>query len=252
MKDLVIGIDIGTSGCKSILVDSAGVVAASATEEYPLSVPRPGWAEQDPAHWWAAALKTLAAILRAVPGSAGRIAGIGLSGQMHGLVALDEARAVIRPAFLWNDQRTTAQCRQVFDAVGGEEKLLAYTNNSMLPGYTGGKVLWLREEEPANYARTAIILNPKDYIRFRLDRGAGHGGLRRVGHRVLRCETPPVERGPAGEAGHPPVAFPPLPRVTRDHGPHDQGRQGGNRSSRGHARGGRRRGLRSSRQREPA
>jgi xylulokinase len=166
MKDLVIGIDIGTSGCKSILVDSAGAVIASALEEYPLSTPRPGWAEQDPAHWAAAALKSLRTILAAVPGSPARVAGVGLSGQMHGLVALDAKRAVIRPAFLWNDQRTHAQCRQVFDAVGGEEKLLAYTNNSMLPGYTGGKILWLREEEPASYERLSVFLNPKDYIRF--------------------------------------------------------------------------------------
>ncbi len=168
MKDLVIGIDVGTSGCKSILVDTTGKVIASALEEYPLSVPRPGWAEQDPAHWWAAAEKTLAAILAAVPGAAARVAGIGLSGQMHGLVALDKDHAVIRPAYLWNDQRTHAQCREVFAAVGGEEKLLAYTNNSMLPGYTGGKVLWLREEEPANWERVRVILNPKDYIRLRL------------------------------------------------------------------------------------
>jgi xylulokinase len=168
MKDLVIGIDVGTSGCKSIIVDGSGTVVASALEEYPLSTPRPGWAEQDPAHWWAAAEKTLAAVLGAVPGAVGRIAGIGLSGQMHGLVALDRDRAVIRPAFLWNYQRTHAQCRQVFEAVGGEEKLLAYTNNSMLPGYTGGKILWLREEEPASWERVSVILNPKDYIRFRL------------------------------------------------------------------------------------
>ena len=125
MKDLVIGIDIGTSGCKSILVDSAGAVIASALEEYPLSTPRPGWAEQDPAHWAAAALKTLRAILAAVPGSPARVAGVGLSGQMHGLVALDAKRAVIRPAFLWNDQRTHAQCREIFDTDG-------------MPGFIGG------------------------------------------------------------------------------------------------------------------
>lgn len=167
-KEYVIGIDIGTSGCKSIIVDNEGSVIASAVEEYPLYTPKPGWAEQEPADWWNATLKTLQQIVKKSSVSPNSIKGIGLSGQMHGLVVLDSNYNVIRPAFLWNDQRTYKQCKEIIDAVGGESELLKYTNNSMLPGYTGGKILWLKEEEPENYEKAKIFLNPKDYIRYKL------------------------------------------------------------------------------------
>ena len=167
-KECIIGIDIGTSGCKSIVIDSDGSLITSAIEEYPLYTPKQGWAEQDPNDWWDATVKTLKKIVSSSTVSLNSIKGIGLSGQMHGLVVLDENFNVIRPAFLWNDQRTKKQCREIIDAVGDEKELLKYTNNSMLPGYTGGKILWLKEEEPENYKKAKIFLNPKDYIRYKL------------------------------------------------------------------------------------
>ncbi|MHB1253512.1 MAG: xylulokinase [Candidatus Humimicrobiaceae bacterium] len=167
-KEYIIGTDIGTSGCKSILVDNYGNVIASAMQEYPLYTPHAGWAEQNPLDWWEATLSTLTQIVKNNPETLDLIKGIGLSGQMHGLVALDKNYQIIRPAFLWNDQRTSKQCQEILDAVGGEKELIKYTNNSMLPGYTGGKILWLKEEEPYNYEKAIIFLNPKDYIRYKL------------------------------------------------------------------------------------
>jgi len=166
-KQYVIGIDIGTSGCKTLIVDHEGQVARRAVEEYPLSTPRAGWSEQEPEHWWRAVLSTLKNVLDGFK-SVNDIKAIGLSGQMHGLVALNGDGRVLRPAILWNDQRTGDQCRKIHDLAGGIEGLLKHTNNQMLPGYTGGKILWLRENEPENYEKTRMILNPKDYIRYRL------------------------------------------------------------------------------------
>ncbi|MCL4418406.1 MAG: FGGY family carbohydrate kinase [Actinobacteria bacterium] len=168
INEYVIGIDIGTSGCKSIIVDNKGKVITSSTIEYPLYTPRPGWAEQNPEDWWNATVMTITDVLKKSLIPPASIKGIGLSGQMHGLVALDKNNSVIRPAFLWNDQRTSKQCKEIIELAGGETTLLKYTNNSMLPGYTGGKILWLKEEEPANYGKAVIFLNPKDYIRFKL------------------------------------------------------------------------------------
>ncbi len=164
----VIGIDIGTSGCKTILVDEKGKIIASALEEYPLFSLRHGWSEQRPDDWWNAVVKTIKSITSRYGKEVENLRGIGLTGQMHGLVALDERNEVIRPAILWNDQRTEVQCREIYDKVGGEETLLKYTNNRMLPGYTGGKILWVRENEPENYEKIKHIVNPKDYIRYRL------------------------------------------------------------------------------------
>jgi xylulokinase len=163
----VIGIDIGTSACKSLLVDQTGSILARALEPYPLSTPRPGWSEQDPEDWWQAVKKSVQHLLAQVR-HVGEIRAIGLSGQMHGLVALDRETKVIRPCILWNDQRNEKQCQDIYDRVGGLEALLRLTNNRMLPGYTGGKVLWMRENERHLYDRIKRILNPKDYIRLRL------------------------------------------------------------------------------------
>ncbi len=167
MPQYVMGIDIGTSGCKTLLIDEHGTVAARATEEYPLSTPQPGWSEQDPVHWWQAVKST---VRKAVSGvaSVNDIKGIGLSGQMHGLVALDKDGNVLRPAILWNDQRTGKQVREIHEKAGGIEGLIKLTNNQMLPGYTGGKILWVRENEPGIYEKIHVCLNPKDYIRYRL------------------------------------------------------------------------------------
>ncbi|MBC7188751.1 xylulokinase [Candidatus Aerophobetes bacterium] len=166
-QELVVGIDIGTSSCKAILLDARGNIKGTFSVEYPISVPRPGWTEQDPQQWWEAVKTAIKELLRFVEKKED-IKAIGLSGQMHGLVALDKEGNVLRPCILWNDQRSSPQCREIYDKVGGEDKLLTYTNNSMLPGYTAGKILWVRENEPHLYERIAKILVPKDYIRYRL------------------------------------------------------------------------------------
>ena len=166
MKKYLIGLDVGTSGAKCILADETGAVLASATEEYPLYTPKAGWAEQNPEDWYQAVVRGLNRILTGVDKSA--IAGVSFSGQMHGLVALDEHMNVIRPSILWCDQRTQKQCDYITEAAGGLDGLLSYTNNRMLTGYTGGKIIWLRDEEPDNFAKMKVFVCPKDYIRLRL------------------------------------------------------------------------------------
>ncbi len=165
---LVMGIDIGTSGCKTVLVDHDGTVVASAFAEYPLYSERHGWSEQDPADWWNAVKDTIRLVLAARPGAAKELIGIGLTGQMHGLVALDHEHQVLRRSILWNDSRTGPQCAKIIEKAGGLEGLLAITNNQMLPGYTGGKILWLAEKEPETHKRMRYFANPKDYIRLEL------------------------------------------------------------------------------------
>ncbi len=167
-KALLIGIDIGTTGCKTILIDENCSVIARELEEYPLFSPRHGWTEQNPEDWWLAVKKTITKIMAGNHQYSRTLKGIGLSGQMHGLVPLDRGMNVIRPSILWNDQRTEPQCQEVYEKTGGLEGLLKLTNNRMLPGYTGGKILWMRENEPENYYRITKFLNPKDYIRYRL------------------------------------------------------------------------------------
>ncbi|MFN0155795.1 MAG: xylulokinase [Gaiella sp.] len=159
---VAVGIDVGTTGVKALAVAPGGEVVARAERLYPLSTPAPGWSEQDPELWWEASREALAEV------SAGRdIAGVGLSGQMHGLVCLDRADRVIRPAILWNDQRTAAECAWIEERVG-LERLIGLTGNRALTGFTAPKLLWLREHEPESYARIARICLPKDYIRLRL------------------------------------------------------------------------------------
>ncbi len=157
------GLDVGTSAVKGLALEGDGAVLARAQVSYPLSTPRVGWAEQDPADWWEATESVLAQLREA----AGAPAGIGLSGQMHGLVALDAEDRVLRPAILWNDQRTAEECRQIEDIVGLEQ-LISLTGNRALPGFTAPKLLWLRRNEPDVYARIARVLLPKDYVRLRL------------------------------------------------------------------------------------
>jgi xylulokinase len=157
----LVGLDVGTSGVKAIAVSPDGEVLARAEAGYALSVPRPGWAEQDPEDWWRATEQALAAL------DVRDVQAIGLSGQMHGLVALDAADRVLRPAILWNDQRTAAECREIEERVG-TERLVELTGNRALTGYTAPKLLWLRRHEPAVFARIAHVLLPKDYVRLRL------------------------------------------------------------------------------------
>lgn len=165
MSRIVIGIDVGTSGCKVLALDENGSILGSVIEEYPLYTPQAGWTEQEPEDWWQGVVRALGRLL---PTLDGEIVCVGFSGQMHGMVALDENNNVIRRAILWNDQRTAKQCEEITAMAGGVEALLSYTNNPMLTGFTGGKILWMKENEPENYAKTRIVINPKDYIRFRL------------------------------------------------------------------------------------
>jgi len=166
-RQFVMGIDIGTSGCKTLVIDDQGTVVERELEENPLFTPHPGWSEQNPEDWWQAVKTTIQRVLKRFDG-VDDIKAIGLSGQMHGLVALDKDGAVLRPSILWNDQRTGKQCQHIHNKAGGIEGLLKLTNNRMLPGYTGGKILWVREHEPQLYKKIRRILNPKDYIRLRL------------------------------------------------------------------------------------
>lgn len=163
----LIGIDVGTSGTKTLLVNEAGQKVASATAEYPLYMPRPLWAEQDPADWWTATVETIRRVLDESGVKGGEIKGIGLSGQMHGSVFLDNSNEVIRPAILWCDQRTAAQCEAITDRVGSEA-VVRETCNRVLTGFTAPKIVWLQQEEPANYERVRKVLLPKDFIRFKL------------------------------------------------------------------------------------
>ncbi len=163
---LLMGIDIGTTGCKTILIDEGGKVVDSELDEYPLYSLKHGWAEQHPHDWWQAVKTTVRKIVHKNTSQIHHLKGIGLSGQMHGLVALDKDKEVIRPAILWNDQRSEPQCQEIYEKVGGIAGLLKYTNNRMLPGYTAGKILWTRENEPENYEKIQKFVNPKDYIRY--------------------------------------------------------------------------------------
>jgi xylulokinase len=162
---ILLGLDVGTSGARALAVDvDSGEVRAEAGAEYPLLTPRPGWTEQDPEAWWDASVRVLAEAAR---DAGGEVAGLGLTGQMHGSVFLDRADAVIRPALLWNDQRTARQCEEITERVGAEA-LVAAAGNPALTGFQAPKILWLREQEPDRYARVASVLLPKDYVRLRL------------------------------------------------------------------------------------
>ena len=160
-----IGVDLGTSAVKLLLVDEDGSIVKSVSEEYPLYFPHPGWSEQNPADWWDAVRKGLTALLTDVDPA--QVAGVGVGGQMHGLVALDENDNVIRPAILWNDGRTEQQVDYLNNVIG-KEKLSAYTANIAFAGFTAPKILWMRENEPGNFARIAKIMLPKDYIVYKL------------------------------------------------------------------------------------
>lgn len=161
-----LGIDVGTSGTKTLAMREDGTILASATSTYGLSSPQPGWSEQDPADWWDATISSVKKVLKAGKIKPEEVAGIGLSGQMHGSVFLDKQKQVIRPAILWNDQRTAAECAEIEKKAGGREKLIQLVANPALTGFTAPKILWLRKHEPKHYDKTTQILLPKDYVRF--------------------------------------------------------------------------------------
>lgn len=163
-----LGVDVGTSGTKTLAMRADGKILATATVGYPLSHPRPGWSEQNPEDWWQATIKSVRMVLKAGKIKPAEVAGIGLSGQMHGSVFLDARRNVIRPAILWNDQRTSAECAEIESRAGGRAQLIEMVANPALTGFTAPKVLWLRKHEPRHFERTKQVLLPKDYVRFRL------------------------------------------------------------------------------------
>lgn len=163
----VIGIDLGTSGTKTVLFDEQGGIIASALVEYPMAQPQNGWAEQEPSDWWNASVTTIREVIEKGGVNAEDIVSLGISGQMHGLVMLDEKNEVIRPSIIWCDQRTAKECEEI-EARVGKERLIEITANPALTGFTASKILWVRNNEPENYAKCAHILLPKDYVRFML------------------------------------------------------------------------------------
>jgi xylulokinase len=179
---LLLGIDVSTTGAKALLIDQNGQVITSATTPLTLFTPRPLWSEQDPRQWWTGITQSIRQALSEADVSGDAIAAVGLTGQMHGLVLLDEFGDVLRPAILWNDQRTGPQCDRIRSRIG-VERLIQITGNDALTGFTAPKILWVQENEPEIYARACHILLPKDYIRFKLtgeyamDRAGGSGTI---------------------------------------------------------------------------
>ena len=163
----ILGLDISTTGAKALLIDAGGAVIGSATSPLTLSTPRPLWSEQNPVDWWTGMAASIRQLLAEQDIAGDDIAAIGLTGQMHGLVLMDAGGAVLRPAILWNDQRTGPQCDEIRRRLG-RERLIQITGNDALPGFTAPKVLWVQQNEPEVYARARHILLPKDYIRYKL------------------------------------------------------------------------------------
>ncbi|MCR5282895.1 MAG: xylulokinase [Lachnospiraceae bacterium] len=162
---LYIGVDLGTSAVKLLLMEGSGKIVNIVSKEYPLSFPKPGWSEQKPEDWWT---QVVAGIKELIAGSdASQIAGISFGGQMHGLVILDENDNVIRPAILWNDGRTTEECDYLNNVIG-KDKLSEYTANISFTGFTAPKILWVKKNEPDNFAKIKKIMLPKDYIAYKL------------------------------------------------------------------------------------
>lgn len=177
-----LGIDSSTTATKAVLIDEAGVIVSIGRSTYDFDTPRPLWSEQDPGLWWTATKEAVVAALAEAGVSGTSVAGIGLTGQMHGLVLLDESGDVLRPAILWNDQRTQQQCDEMRDVVGKDE-LIRITGNDALTGFTAPKILWVKQNEPDVFHTTAHVLLPKDYVRYELtgeygvDRAGGSGTI---------------------------------------------------------------------------
>lgn len=166
----LLGLDVSTTATKALVCDERGAVVAVASHDYTYDTPQPLWSEQDPGLWWEGATTSIRTALAAAGIGGDRIGAIGLTGQMHGLVLLDAAGRVLRPAILWNDQRTAAECDEIRRRVGAE-RLIAITGNDALTGFTAPKVLWVRRHEPDVYGRARHLLLPKDYVRYRLSGG---------------------------------------------------------------------------------
>ncbi|MCX7918426.1 MAG: xylulokinase [bacterium] len=163
----LIGIDVGTSGAKTVLFDTKGNVVTKSVIEYPLEQPHPGWSEQEPENWWKATVKSIRKVLQRSKINSAEVKGISLSGQMHGAVFLDKNLRPVRPCILWNDQRTVEQCQTIIEKIG-LDKLRELVGNTALSGFTAPKILWLRDCEPEHYARVNKLVLPKDYVRYKL------------------------------------------------------------------------------------
>ncbi len=172
MKELLLGIDIGTTGAKVVLIASDGDIIATSTNEYPVYIPKPNWSEQNPEDWWKATIKGIKQVLAKSRTNPNRIAGIGLTGQMHGLVILDNKKNVLRNCILWNDQRTVKECIKI-NRIIGAERMIKIAGKPCLPSFTAGKILWIKNNETENYKKIAHILLPKDYVRFKLTETQG-------------------------------------------------------------------------------
>ncbi len=183
MRRLFLGIDVSTTGAKALLIDDRGTVIASATTPLTVQTPKPLWSEQNPHEWWMGTWRSIRDVMAKAGATAGEIAAVGLTGQMHGLVLLDSERRVLRPAILWNDQRTAAECDDIRSRMGGRARLVEVTGNDALTGFTAPKILWVRKHEPDVYAKASLVLLPKDYVRLRLtdvaamDKADGSGTL---------------------------------------------------------------------------
>src|SRR6476660_1066052 len=162
-----LGIDTSTTSSKALLIDESGEVIAVASSPHTLQTPRPLWSEQDSREWWEAVSASIRAVLEKAGLSGEQIGAVGLTGQMHGLVLLDEMGNVLRPAILWNDQRTQSQCDEIHQVIG-KERFIQITGNVALTGFTAPKILRVKENEPDIYARAKHVLLPKDYIRYKL------------------------------------------------------------------------------------
>ncbi|MFW6065596.1 MAG: xylulokinase, partial [Planctomycetota bacterium] len=163
-----LGIDVGTSGTKALLMDDFGVVLGTATAEYDVSAPKPGWSEQAPDDWWDGTVRAVRRVMEKAGADGKEVAGIGLSGQMHGLVITDDTGRPLRPSIIWNDQRTGEQARQIEQQVGGRDKLIELVGNVAVTSFTLTKLLWVRDNEPEIYENIRHMLLPKDYVRLQL------------------------------------------------------------------------------------
>ena len=163
-----LGLDIGTSAVKALLMDQNGEIVAENSEGYPLNTPRSGWAEQNPEDWWQASQKVIKDLIKENDIDNSKIKAISFSGQMHSSVFLDKNMDIIRPAILWSDTRTSAECEEIYERVGGVEELAKLVSNPALEGFTAPKILWLRNNEPENFKKLDTVLLPKDYIRYKL------------------------------------------------------------------------------------
>ena len=191
---LYIGVDLGTSAVKLLLMDGSGAIQKIVSREYPICFPHPGWSEQNPEDWLHQTLDGIRELTAQCDRS--QIAGIGCGGQMHGLVVLDEHDQVLRPAILWNDGRT-AEETEYLNTVIGRETLSRRTANIAFAGFTAPKLLWMRKHEPELFARIRKVMLPKDYL-LHAHRRALHGCLRRLRHAAFRRGAQVLESGDAG------------------------------------------------------